>query len=131
MRACVRARGLDGLCDDVVEQDTVLDAELQTTGVEPRDEEQISDEPLQTLGAAVHDREEALLLRRQLARLALTEHLEEPHQRRERRTQLVRDGGHEFVLQPVELALLRYLTQCPDAADRARLAANGGGVTDE
>src|SRR5205823_4435529 len=38
VRACVRARGLDRFRDDVVEQDAVLDAELETTRVEPRDE---------------------------------------------------------------------------------------------
>ena len=84
----------------------VREVQLQAARVEPGDEEQVADQALQPLGAAVDDREEALLLVVQLARLALADHLEEAHHRRQRRPELMRDGRDEIVLQPVELALL-------------------------
>ena len=100
-----RRRRFDRVAHDRGHVD-VGELQLQAVRVEPRDEEQVADQPLQPLGAAVDDREEPLLLVVQLARLALADHLEEAHHRRQGRPELMRDGRDEIVLEPVELALL-------------------------
>ena len=122
-----RRRRLDDLARDLVDAHRG-EVQLQAARIEARHEEEVADQPLQPLRAAVDDREEALLLVGELARLALPDHLEEAHHRGQRRAELVRDGGDEVVLQPVELALLRHLAQGPDAAEEpAAIVANGRG----
>ncbi len=115
-RACKRDGALDELACHARRGVTSREVQLQAARVEPRDEEQVADQALEPLGASVDDREKLRLLLRQLTRLAVSDHLEEAHHRGQRGPQLVRHGGDEVVLQPVELALLRHLAQRPDAA---------------
>ena len=61
---------LDRLLGDSVEPNAV-ELQLDPARVEPRDEQEVADEALQPLGAAVDDREEALLLGRQRTGLGL------------------------------------------------------------
>ena len=74
---------LDRVAHDLVEA-CLAKLQLKPVRVEPRHEEEISDEPLQPLRAAVDDREEPFLLVGQLAGFALADHLEEAHHRRQR-----------------------------------------------
>ena len=117
-RARKRPGRLDRVADDLVEL-RVGELQLQAVRVEARNEEQVADQPLQPLGAAVDDREEPLLLLVELARLAFADHLEEAHHRRQRRPQLVRHRCDEVVLQPVELPLVGDVAQRPEPADEA------------
>jgi hypothetical protein len=83
--------------------------ERQAPGVDPRDREDVVDEPEQPVGVPAHDLEEAHLLLGQVSRLAVEHQLEVADDRRDRRSQLVRDRADELVLHPVELEQLLVL----------------------
>jgi hypothetical protein len=86
-----------------------LDVDLP--GVDLRNEQQITDDAQEPVGVAVDDREELTLLVGQAAGLSVEHQLEVSADRRDRRSQLMRDG-HD---QPV--VLRSHAANEPDGVD--------------
>src|SRR5207237_2254014 len=101
LSARARARFLDRLPDDGAQVDLGR-PQVELSGFEPRDEEQVVDEPQEPVGVALDDVEVAARLLAE--RLVVQRQLEVAHDRRQRRPQVVRDQRHELVLETVGLA---------------------------
>src|SRR5439155_1224041 len=96
-----RSSGLDGLCDDSFELE-FAPFQRELSRLDLRDEEEVADKPHQPVGVALDHVEEMNMLLIQL--IAVLEHeLQIAEDRGQRRSQLVRDDCHEFVLQLVQL----------------------------
>ena len=78
--------------------------ELDLACIALRGEQQVADEPQQPVRIPAHDAEEAQLLLVQAACLTFDHQLHVAADGGQRGAQLVRDGGDEVVLHPVELS---------------------------
>ena len=83
--------------------------QLDAPGLDARQVEQIVDDALQPLAVFARGVEQVGLLRRERADGLLETQVDGHAQRGERRAELVRDGGHEIVLELVEAAQARHV----------------------
>ena len=103
--------------DDVVHERAdvaVDDIERLLAGVEPREPQQILDEPLHALGMARDDRQEPPALLG--VAVALGQRLDIAADRRQRRAQLVRDVGDEIAADLIRAAQVGDVVQDHDGA---------------